>query len=178
MRFCRRAVFLILLISGPILYASAQLRNMSQYSRDRINTEQTGFVLHNTGEAEYVWVSEWTHMTAYAAADKAAILVWHFKDGTKAYSQQGEGVGEFGKTTGYLITDKAAELEDVHRRKIQPLSRGNFPVKIELWIGEIDGSTGYLLQEKGDEACFEADAVEYDTPYHFTSCLKAGAEEE
>ena len=159
---------------GP--FANSQLRNLSQYTRDRINTAQTCFVLHDTGDAEYVWVSEWTHATAYAADGKSAILVWHFKDGSKAYSQQGKGVGEFGKTTGYLITDKSPDLEDLHRKKIQPLTRDNYPVKLELWIGEIVDSTGYAPEAKGDEVCFNAAAIEYNIPYHFSSCGDVGKE--
>ena len=170
MRCCKRALYFTILMSSIIPFANAQLRNMSEYTQDRINTEQTYFVLHDTGEAEYVWVSEWTHTTAYAADGKSAILVWHFKDGKKAYSQQGEGVGEFGKTTGYLITDTSRVLEDIHRNKIQPLSLVNYPVKIELWIGKIEDSTGYAPEAKGDEACFKAPAIEYNIQWHFSSC--------
>lgn len=170
MRHCKIAVFLMFLVSILSPFANSQLRNFSQYNRDRINTDQTRFVLHDTGEAEYVWVSEWNHATAYAYDGKSAIVVWHFKDGTKAYSQQGEGVGEFGKTTGYLITDTSPYLEDIHRKKIQPLTRDNIPVKIELWIGEIVDSTGYVPEFKGDEACFQAAAIEYEISYYFSEC--------
>jgi hypothetical protein len=170
MRHCKRVVFLILLVGVLCPFASSQLRNFSEYNQDRINREQTGFVLYDTGKADYVWTSEWTHMTAYAADGKSAILVWHFKDGTKAYSQQGEGIGEFGKTTGYLIKNTSHELEDIDRNKIQPLTRDNYPVKIELWIGEIGDATGYGPEFKGDEACFQAAAIDYDISYSFSEC--------
>jgi len=170
MRRCKKAVFLMLLMGSLIPFVSSQLRNFSEYNRDRINVEQTYFVLHDTGDAEYVWTSEWTHITAYANDSKSAILVWHFKDGLKAYSQQGEGIGEFGKNTGYLITDKSNKLDDLHCKKIQPLTRDNYPVKVELWIGEIGDSTGYLLEAVGDEVCFKAAAIEYNIPYYFSGC--------
>ncbi|MEJ2111923.1 MAG: hypothetical protein P8Z37_18835 [Acidobacteriota bacterium] len=150
--------------------AKAQLRTFSEYDQDRINTERTCFVLHDNGEAEYIWVSEWNHRTAYAADGKSAIVIWHFKDGTTAYSQQGEGVGEFGKTTGYLISDTARTLEDAYRNHIQPLSLDNYPVKIELWIGDIEDATGYDPEVKGDEACLIESNIEYNVPYHFSSC--------
>jgi hypothetical protein len=176
MQHCIKTVSLIFLMNCTIPFANGQLRNFSEYDWDRINTEQTHFVLHDTGEAEYIWVSEWNHRTAYAADGKSAIVVWHFKDGTKAYSQQGEGIGEFGKTTGYLISDEASHLEDNHRNRIQPLSLDNYPVKIELWIGEIEDSTGYNPEAKGDEACFMETAIEYNISYHFSSCPERGHE--
>ena len=170
MRCYRKHVCFMLLWGCMILSAHAQLRNFSEYNRDRINTDQTCFVLHQNGTAEYTWVSEWTHATAYAADGKSAILVWNFKDGSKAYSEQGQGIGEFGKTTGYLISDTSGSLEDIHGNRIQPLSPDNYPVKIELWIGEIDDATGYKPEAKGDEACFQSTALAYDNSYYFSDC--------
>jgi hypothetical protein len=167
---CKRMVFLVLLIGffGPV--AMSQLRNISEFTQDRINTAQTSFLLRDTGKAEYVWASEWTTSTAYAADGKSAILIWYFKDGSKAYSQQGDGIGEFGKTTGYLIKDKADNLEDIHGKKIQLLTRDNYPVKIELWIGDVGDSTGYSPEVKGGEVCFKDAAIEYNVSYHFSAC--------
>jgi len=170
MRQFIQTVTFVFLVSGMSPLADAQLRNMSQYDWDRINTEQTRFILHDTGEAEYFWVSEWNHSTAYAADGKSAIVVWHFKDGTKAYSEQGNGIGEFGKTRGYLISDTSSHLEDIHRNSIQPLSLDNYPVMIELWIGEIEESTGYNPEAKGDEACFTETAIESNISYYFSGC--------
>ena len=160
----------MLLVSCMMLQANAQLRNFSEYNRDRINTDKTYFVLHATGDAEYGWASEWTHATAYAADGKDAILVWYFKDGQKAYSEQGEGIGEFGKTTGYLISETSDHLEDIHGNRIQPMSMDNYPVKIELWIGDIEDGTGYKPQAKGDEACLDAPVISYNNSYHFSEC--------
>jgi hypothetical protein len=173
---CKRAVFLILLMSSMSPFASSQLRNISEFTQDRINNDQTYFILHDSGEAEFAWASEWTTATAYAADGKSAILVWHFKDGSKAYSQQGEGITEIGKSLGYLLTNKLRNLEDIHRKKIQPLTRDNYPVKLELWIGEIGDSTGYSPEAMGDEVCFNKTGIEYNLSYHFSSC-RAGEKE-
>jgi hypothetical protein len=167
---CIKGVFLLFLLVSLVPSASSQLRTFSPYNWDRINREKTYFVFHETGKAEFVWASEWNHATAYANAEKSAILVWHFKDGSKAYSEQGEGIGEFGKNTGYLIEDKSDKLDDIHCGKIQPLTLDNYPVKVELWIGTIDDSTGYVPEQVGDAVCFEADSIEYNTPYYFSNC--------
>jgi hypothetical protein len=170
MRCGKKIVLLVSLITSLGPFGISQLRNISEYTQDRINIAQTYFMLHNTGEAEFAWASEWTTATAYAADGKSAILVWHFKDGSKAYSQQGEGIGELGKNSGYLITNKSKNLEDIHRKKIQPLTRNNYPVKIELWIGEIGDSTGYSPEVMGEAACFNATTIEYNSSYHFSGC--------
>jgi hypothetical protein len=176
MRYCKRAVFLMLLMCSLSPFASSQLRNISEFNQDRINNDQTYFILHDSGEAEFAWASEWTTSTAYAADGKSAILVWHFKDGSKAYSQQGDGIGELGKNMGYLLTNKSHNLEDIHRKKIQPLTRDNYPVKIELWIGDIRDSTGYSPEAMGDDACFKAPKIGYNISNHFSSC-RAGEKE-
>jgi hypothetical protein len=176
MRVGKMTVFLIWLTANISPLAISQLRNISEYDRDRINTEKTYFVLRDTGKAEFSWATEWTTSTAYAADGKSAILVWHFKDGSKAYSRHGQGIGEFGKSAGYSITDKSAKLEDIHGKPIQPLTRANYPVKIELWVGEIVDSTGYSLEAMGDEACFQSPGIEYNISYHFSGC-KAGGKE-
>jgi hypothetical protein len=176
MRHCQKAVFLMLLVGILSPFAISQLRNLSEYSQDRINIARTYFVLHETGKAEFVWTSEWTHTTANANDGKSAIFIWHFKDGSKAYSEQGEGIGEIGKNSGYLLTNAASNLEDIHRKKIQPLTRNNYPVKVELWIGEIGDSTGYSPELLGDEACFKASSIEYGISHKFSGC-RAGEKE-
>jgi hypothetical protein len=170
MRPTRIVLSILFLLSLTSATGICQLRNMSEYTVDRINTDQTHFILRETGEAEYVWSSEWTTSTAYANDGKDAIVIWIFKDGTKAYCQQGNGVGEFGKITGYLITDRASTLEDIHGRKIQPLTLENYPVKVELWIGEIGKDTGYAPEAKGNEACFNAPGIQYNISYNFSGC--------
>jgi hypothetical protein len=50
------------------------------------------------------------------------------------------------------------------------MSIDNYPVKIELWIGEIDDATGYKPETKGDEACFEAPEITYNDPHYFSDC--------
>jgi hypothetical protein len=170
MRLIRIVLSILVLQSLTSVIGICQLRNMSEYNVDRINTDRTHFVLHDSGEAEFVWSSEWTTATAYANDDKDAIVIWIFKDGTKAYSKQGDGVGEFGKTTGYLITDQSSTLEDIHGGKIQPLTLENYPVKVELWIGEIVKDTGYSPEVKGDEACFNAPGIRYNISYNFSGC--------
>lgn len=176
MGFSGKAACFLLLASGMMIHAHAQLRNFSEYNRDRINTDKTYFVLHDTGDAEYAWASEWTHTTAYAADGKSAVLVWYFKEGQKAYSQQGKGIGEFGKTTGYLISDTSGDLQDILGNRIQPMSMDNYPVKIELWIGDIEDATGYRLEAKGDEVCFQAPAITYNDPHYFADCESDGTE--
>jgi hypothetical protein len=176
MHRCTGTVLFVLLMGTLCPFANSQLRNFSEYAQDRINLEQTYFILHETGEADYAWASEWTDRTAYAADGKSAILVWHFKDGSKAYSEQGTGIGEFGKNSGYLIANKSGNLEDVRRKKIQPLTRENYPVKVELWIGDIGDSAGYSPEAMGDTACFSATTISYNTSYHFSGC-GAGAKE-
>jgi hypothetical protein len=173
----KRAVISLLLMGSLSPFASSQLRNISEFTRDRINKDKTYFILHDSGESEFAWASEWTTMTAYANDGKSAILVWHFRDGSKAYSQQGEGIGELGKNLGYLLTNKSSKLEDIHRKKIQPLTRDNYPVKIELWIGDIGVSTGYSPEAMGDEACFPAPSIEYNISYRFSSCRNGEKEE-
>jgi hypothetical protein len=173
---CKRSIFLILLMGSLSPFASSQLRSISEFTQDRINNEKTFFILHETGEAEYAWTSEWTTATAYAADGKSAILVWYFKDGSKAYSEQGTGMTEIGKSLGYSLTNKSRNLEDIHRKKIQPLTRDNYPVKIELWIGEIGDSKGYAPEAMGDEACFKNASIEYNISNHFSSC-RAGEKE-
>ena len=163
-------IFFVVLLSVLIASGFSQLRNISQYTRDRINPDQTYFVLHDNGSAEFVWSSEWTQMTAMAYDGRSAIFVWHFKDGSKAYSQQGRGIGEIGKNTGYLVTDKSAGLEDIHRKKIQPLTLNNYPVKVELWVGDIGDSQGYSPEFLGDDACVSVPGIEYNILYRFSEC--------
>ena len=170
MRRTIRGTFFLVLLSALALSGFSQLRNLSQFTQDRINPERTYFILHENGSAEFSWASEWTHMTANAYEDKAAIFVWHFKDGSKAYAQQGSGIGEIGKNSGYLLVEKAGDLEDIHRKKIQPLTLNNYPIKIELWIGTIKDPAEYALETLGDEACFPPSKIEYNSTYRSAEC--------
>lgn len=170
MRLPKATAFLFILVIAAGPAATAQLRNHSPYDHDGIQREQTGFVLHEGGRAEFTWASYWTQTTAQSFPDQAALFVWHFADGTKAYSRQGELIGDLGRLTGYLVSQQGPELEDRDRRKIQPLSETNVPTRVELWIGEAGETTGYVPKVQGDHACFGAASIEVGRLYHFTEC--------
>ncbi len=171
MRYFITAFVMTVLLSMASPSGFAQLRNLSEYSHDCINVDQTVFVLREKDTAEFHWASEWTHTTAYAQPEKEAIFAWKFKDGSKAYSNQGDFIlGDLGKATGYLIIGKSANLEDINGKKIQPLTSANYPVELELWIGEIDGSTGYKPEHLLDKVCFEGSSISPDEPNHFSRC--------
>jgi hypothetical protein len=161
------AVLLVLLISPSGI---SQLRNNSEYLQDRINTDKTYFVLHDTGAAEFGWASEWTNASADLYSDKSAMFLWHFKDGSKSYSLQEQEIGEIGKNSGFLRTSKSTSLEDIRRKSIQPLTRDNYPVKVELWIGKVEESTGFSPETFGAAVCLNAPAIEYNRTYRFSSC--------
>ena len=165
----RIAVFLVLLYNSS---AFSQLRNNSEYSHDSINLDKTYFVLRDTGAAEFGWASEWTNASADFYEEKSAMFVWHFKDGSKFYSLQQKEIGEIGKNSGYLLTGKSQALEDIHRKNVQPLTRDNYPVKIELWIGKLDDSTGFAPEILGAALCLDSKAqtLEHNRTYHFSSC--------
>jgi hypothetical protein len=148
----------------------SQLRNHSPYFHDRINTDQTYFVIHDTNAADFAWASEWTEESAMNYSEASAIFVWHFKDGAKGYAQQGEHIGDFGMVTSYLLTDKASSLIDIHRNKIQPLTRTNYPVKVELWIGEAEKKADLKLNLLIDTVCLEAQNIENNRTYNFVNC--------
>ena len=161
------AVFLI--AASPSGFS--QLRNLSEYTQDCIHISQTSFVLREKDSAEFQWASEWTHTTAYAYPDKKAIFIWKFKDGSKAYSHQGDFlIGDLGKATGYFITGQSANLEDAHGKKIQPMTAANYPVEFELWIGEIDDATGYAPEMLLDRVCYEPQSIQLNSPQHFSRC--------
>jgi hypothetical protein len=150
----------------------AQLRNLSQFDSDCINRKGTYFILKDSGDVEFGWTSEWTHVTSNTNDGKSAIFAWHFKDGSKAYSLQAENIGEIGMNTSYFLSAKASSLEDVHRKKIQPLTKTNFPIKVELWIGTIDKESGYAVELLGDAACFNETKIEPNRSYQFSACQK------
>jgi hypothetical protein len=163
--------FMAVLLSAASPYGFSQLRNLSEYSQDRIQLNQTNFALRENDVAEFRWASEWTHTTAYAYPDKKAIYLWKFKDGSKAYSQQGDFlIGDLGKATGYVVTGQSANLEDIHGKKIQPMTLSNYPVELQLWVGEIDDSTGYAPESLLDKACFDAQNIALSVPQHFSKC--------
>ena len=113
----RKIASLLIILIAALPLAYSQLRNHSPYDQDRINPEQTGFILHDNGTVDFQWTSEWTEMTAQSCNDEAAIFIWHLKDGTKAYSRQGELVADFGKSTAYLLAQKSSTLEDASGKK-------------------------------------------------------------
>ena len=170
MRHIPSIAFLSVLLSAANPYAFSQLRNLSEYSQDCIHSDKTYFVLHDTGIADFGWASQWTHTTANAYPDKAAMFLWKFKDGSKAYARQGDRIGDLGQATGYLVADHAATLEDVHRKEIQPMTIANYPVEVELWIGEIGDSTGFSPEMLADKACFDAPRIEFNRTYRSSEC--------
>ena len=170
MRHLKRFALLLFLLNAAALLGIGQLRNPSKYFENRINTDLTQFILHDSGNPEFTWASEWAFDTVQYNGGKAAILIWYFKDGSKAYSLQCGDVDEIGKQFDYLLTNKASYLEDIHRKKIQPLTLDNYPVKIELWLGEIGETTGYSPEMKGSEVCLNASTIKYNTPYYFSRC--------
>ncbi len=170
MRRITGTVLLAFLMNTAVLPGFSQLRTISEYSHDRINPDKTYFVFHDTDSVEFAWASEWTHITAQSNLESAAIFLWHFKDGSVAYSLQSECVGDIGKNARYLLTGKSSKLEDVHRKPIQPLTRNNYPVKVELWIGKVEDSTGYTLEALGDMGCFAEPSIEPNRSYHFSAC--------
>jgi hypothetical protein len=170
MRFLIRTTTLFfLLIATP---GFPQLRNNSEYLQDGINVDKTYFVLHDAGPAEFGWASEWTNASADFYEDKSAMFLWHFKDGSKFYSLQEQQIGEIGKNSGFLLTRKSSNLEDIHRKIIQPLTRDNYPVKVELWIGKVGESGGFAPEILGAALCLNepAQKIEYIRTYHFSDC--------
>jgi hypothetical protein len=147
-----------------------QLRNLSNYGQDCINTDQTYFILQDTGVAEYVWASEWTHLTANNFPESMVMLIWHFKDGSKAYSQVIEQLGEAGGIAGYLLSGKSTDLKDVQGKSIQPMTRENYPVKIELCVGDFIESKGFKPDTLIDTACLNAQKIDVNHRYYFTQC--------
>jgi hypothetical protein len=165
-----RAVCIAALLITAAPSGFPQLRYISPYSEDRINTDQTFFVLKNPTTALFGWASEWTQLTVQNYEDNQAIFLWHFKDGTKAYSRYVEyDIGDAGKSTSYLLKSNSSDLEDASRKKIQPLTLSNYPVKIELWVGEVS-STGYRLDTMMGESCLDAKSIELGRTYHFSDC--------
>lgn len=164
------AASIAMLLNSASPSGMAQLRNLSPYDVDCINAEHTYFVSKDDKNAGFGWASEWTHMTVNANPEKQAIFVWHFKDGSKAYARQGENIGDAGQITGYLLTDEASSLEGVDHSKVQPLTSGNYPTKVELWIGEVQSQTAYKPEMLVDSACFDAQNVEHGRTYHVSAC--------
>ena len=162
------SIFFILNAAVPL--ASGQLRLPSEYYSDRINIEQTYFVLYDAQTAGFGYSSEWTDATAYNFAAKNIILVWHFKDGSTAYSIMEHALGDLGQHTDYLVTEESGNLLDKSYRSIQPLTLENFPVKLELWIGAAEDQAGFNTEELIDTVCFGESAIEYGYGYYFSPC--------
>ena len=79
MRHIISIAFMAVLLGAAAPSGFSQLRNLSEYSQDCIHPDKTYFVLHDTGAADFGWASEWTHTTANAFPDKAAILLWKLR---------------------------------------------------------------------------------------------------
>lgn len=165
-----RVVFLALVLYAVPLPCFAQLWNASEYLYDRINIEQTYFVIHDSGVAEFGWASEWSNDTVRIYQDRSAIFLWHFKNGMVAYSLQEQFLGDIGKNKGFLLAVKSENLEDIHRKQIQPLTRENYPVRVELWIGDLEDSSGYSPELLGETVCLDAQNIELNRKYYFYSC--------
>jgi hypothetical protein len=145
-----------------------QLRNISPYSADRINTDKTYFVLKDATTAGFGWASEWTQGTVQDFSEKHPFFVWHFKDGSKAYSRHDGYFGDLGQGLGYLLANESASLETATKDKIQPLTSINVPVRVELWLGE--DQAGLKPETHIDTACFEEEKIESGRVYHFSDC--------
>jgi len=122
-----RLGLLAILLGVAIASGYPQLRNLSDYSYDRINTEKTYFLLHDSGAADFAWASEWTYATVHSNSEKAAMFLWRFRDGSTAYSLLVEHIDHIGKGMGFLLTNRSSNLEDIKRKPIQPLTRNNYP---------------------------------------------------
>ncbi|MBN2243339.1 MAG: hypothetical protein JW793_11680 [Acidobacteria bacterium] len=168
-RFAKIALFLCLLqAAGSVSFS--QLRNNSPYVENRINVEHTWFVLYDSNEAGFGWASEWTEETARMQADKTALLQWHFKDGSTAYTQQGKLIGDIGMFLPYLLTDESEKLKSIHGDPVQPLTLSNYPVKIELWMGATGGQAGFKPEILVDAVCLSEESIEYGYAYYFHDC--------
>ncbi len=170
MRHLRGAMLFAVLLNMAAPSSYSQLWTFSEYLRDRINADQTYFILHETGEAEFGWASEWTNETVRVNQDKSAMFLWHFKDGTTAYSLQEQFIGDIGKNAGFLVETKSSNLEDLHRKQIQPLTPDNYPIKVELWIGSVEDVTGFSPEFLGETVCLDAQSIKPNQKYHFFSC--------
>jgi hypothetical protein len=163
------AVFLFLLFN-TVSPAISQLRMHSPYEQDRINPDQTGYILHDDGTADFLWASEWTELTAQSCTHEVALFVWHFKDGTKAYTRHRDYLTDFGKNSGYLLAQKSSALEDARGNSIRPLTKNNFPIKVELWIAEVGETKEYSLKAIVDYLCLTSSSIEPNRTYHFSDC--------
>ncbi|HSW38765.1 MAG TPA: hypothetical protein VLL97_04665 [Acidobacteriota bacterium] len=165
-----KPALMMTLLCAAAFSGYAQLRTHSPYHQDRINTDATRFTLHETDTAEFTWASEWTQETAQSFSDYSAIFLWHFKDGTKAYSRQGKYVGDFGRLTGYDPAESGSALTDGNLNATQPMTRNNYPVMLELWIGKAGESGRVDTQMLVDYVCFEGPGIEYGRPNYFSRC--------
>jgi hypothetical protein len=166
------AIVMLLISANPSGFS--QLRNISPYSADRIQPDKTYFVLKDSNTAAFAWASEWTQGTVVDYSEKSVFFMWHFKDGSKAYSRHKGYFDEVGISIDFLLTTESGNLEGPKQTRIQPMTLNNFPVKIELWIGAFDEQTGFKPETRVDAACFEGQSIEYGRIYHFSVCKDAG----
>ncbi len=121
MRLSTGITFLVCILIAASSAGSSQLRKPSDYSQDCINADHSYFIFHDTGAADFGWASEWTLDSSIDYSEKPAFFIWHFKDGSKAYSLQVADIGMAGQDIDYLIAGKSSNLEDVHRKPVQPI---------------------------------------------------------
>lgn len=168
-RLVSTALF-VFLVLGSGSFAFAQLRNTSPYVQDRINIENTWFVLYDSSAAGYGWASEWTQTTARTQAERTAFFKWHFKDGAVAYTRQGEFIGDIGMYLPYLLKDEAENLKDMHGDPVQPMTLKNYPVKIELWMGTAGEESTFEPEILVDSICYNEGGIQYGYAYYFYDC--------
>jgi hypothetical protein len=160
----------LFLLSTLVPAGFSQLRMHSEFVEDRINLEHTYFVLYKSGEAGFGWGSEWTEDTVQIFEDKNAMFLWHFKDGTVAYTRQGVYVGDFGMLHPYIMTEESKTLKDVHNNPVQPLTLDNYPIKIELWVGTAGDEVDFKPETRIDSVCTDQKKIEFGYAYYFYGC--------
>jgi len=158
------------LLQFSSLECFSQLRSPSEFNRDGINIEHTYFVLYDATEAGFGWASEWTQTTARTYADKTAFFKWHFKDGSFAFTRQGDHIGDIGMITKYLLTDESGKLSDIKGNAIQPMTLDNYPVKIELWLGTKEDREDIKPEILVDAVCNDQTDIQYGYAYYFNDC--------
>ena len=170
MKRIARVVLFSFLVHMAGYGAFSQLRSPSEYNRDGIDLENTYFVLYEGDEAGYGWASQWTQSTARTYADKIAFFKWYFKDGTIAYSRQGEHVGDIGMISKYLLTDESETLSDAEGNEVQPMTLGSYPIKVELWMGVSDQSNRFEEKVLVDAGCTDQESIQRGYAYYFSGC--------
>ena len=148
----------LITVSEPFTYGQAG------FPEDRIDTVNTTFAFG----PNFRWSSEWTSETVATHGDKNVMFLWHFKDGTVGYVFNGNHLSD-APLVGYRMSNAGASpLEDINRNSIQPLTLTNFPVKVELYLGESEFFTTYVPQILIDTVCFGGESIESGQVYHLS----------